>query len=69
MKMRDADWKSLLVWEWVGSFTGFVAAMAAYSSGDGNEGFVYLIYLGLLAGVILGSNIPLMPELLLTRSP
>ncbi|AFL94345.1 hypothetical protein CL1_0130 [Thermococcus cleftensis] len=43
-------------WTGVGAFVGFALAVAFYSPESGNEGFVYLIYVGLLAGLLVGAR-------------
>ncbi|NJE31033.1 hypothetical protein E3E38_08255 [Thermococcus sp. 18S1] len=58
MNPRDVNWRSLLAWAGVGSFIGFAVAVAMYSPRAGNEGFVYLIYVGLLAGALLSLRYP-----------
>ncbi|ASJ07023.1 hypothetical protein [Thermococcus pacificus] len=47
------NWKSLLTWAGVGSFVGFAIAVSLYSSSGENEKAVYLIYAGLVAGILL----------------
>lgn len=50
-------WNSVLTWSGIGSFTGFLIAVALYSLRNiGN--FVYLIYVGVLVGALLGLKYP-----------
>jgi hypothetical protein len=46
-------WKSLLTWAGIGSFVGFSLAVSLYTTNPENEMAVYLIYAGLLAGILL----------------
>ncbi|ASJ09767.1 hypothetical protein A3L11_07450 [Thermococcus siculi] len=50
------DWRSLLAWAGVGSFLGFVIAVSLYSPGGGDDRAVYMIYAGLIAGVLLSTR-------------
>ncbi|NJE75820.1 hypothetical protein [Thermococcus sp. ES12] len=52
------NWKSILTWAGVGSFLGFIMAVAMYSP-MGNENFVYLIYAGMLLGALIGARYPI----------
>lgn len=47
------NWKSLLTWAGVGSFIGFAIAVSLYSLNGENERVVYMIYAGLVAGILL----------------
>lgn len=47
------EWKSILTGAGIGSFLGFIVAVALYSTLN-NDGSVYLIYVGMLIGALLG---------------
>ncbi|WP_258084534.1 hypothetical protein [Thermococcus thermotolerans] len=51
------NWRSVLTWAGIGAFIGFAIAVGMYSPMK-NENFVYLIYIGMLAGALLGMRYP-----------
>ena len=51
------NWRSVLTWAGIGAFIGFSIAVGMYSPMK-NENFVYLIYIGMMAGALLGMRYP-----------